>query len=289
VLSNHLEVEPDAMRTRPARINKRLGFESLEQRALLSGARIEPVHERAAALLAHVEERKITDSSAGEPAILSTLIGGNPGHEFAALIEKEVKNLFAVISRFENGLSAYSIPGFTVKSPPNLQPLYTGLPHDSYALQAAGAVALKRKQLELGAIVRGPFTTTPFATDIVFAINRGAGAHIGPAFASRPGITPDELMTVTVGPDGRNNSATLTDLTTGTTTPISAPISVAGPTVRILLPESLLPSKGFALKKYQFAVWTESEANAPIQDVGSFIPENSMIPIGVETNVSATM
>ena len=95
-------------------------------------------------------------------------------------------------------------------------------------------------------------------------------------------------MTVTVGPNGQGNSATLTDLTTGTTMPISVPISVAGPTVRILLPESLLPSEGFPVKKYQFAVWTESEANAPIQDVGSFIPEDSMIPIGVETNMSAT-
>ena len=94
--------------------------------------------------------------------------------------------------------------------------------------------------------MRGPFTTTPFATDIVFAINRGAGARIGPAFASRPGITPDALVTVTVGPYGQGNSATLTDLTTGTTTPISVPISVAGPTVRILLPQSLLPSEGFA-------------------------------------------
>jgi hypothetical protein len=278
------------MRSRhaPKNRNLNLGFEPLEQRALLSVAGVEPVHERVAALLARVDERKITDSSAGETAILSTLIGGNPGHEFAALIEKEVKNLFAVVSRFESGLSAYSIPGFTVKSPPNLQPGYTGLPHDSYALQAGGAVLLKRKQIEFGAIVRGPFTTTPFATDIVFAINRGAGARIGPAFASRPGITPDAIVTVTVGPNGQGNSATLTDLTTGSTMPISVPISVAGPTVRILLPQSLLPSEGFPIKKYQFAVWTESEANAPIQDVGSFIPEDSMIPIGVETNLSPT-
>ena len=255
----------------------------------MSVAGVKPLQQPVAALLARLHEPKITDSSAGETAILSTLIGGNPGHEFAALIEKEVKNLFAVISRFESGLSAYSIPGFTVKSPPNLQPGYTGLPHDSYALQAGGAVLLKRKQIEFGAIVRGPFTTTPFATDIVFAINRGAGARIGPAFASRPGITPDALVTVTVGPDGQGNSATLTDLTTGTTMPISVPIAVAGPTVRILLPESLLPSEGFPIKKYQFAVWTEGQANAPIQDVGSFIPEDSMIPIGVETNVSATL
>jgi hypothetical protein len=279
------------MRSRlaPRKKNMNLGFEPLEQRALLSVAGSEPVHAKPTAIFARLDERRITDSSIGETAILSTLVGGNPGHEFAALIEKEVKNLFGVIGKFESGLSAYSIPGFTVKSPPNLQPGYTGLPHDSYALQAGGAILLKGKKLEFGAIVRGPFTTTPFATDIVFAINRGAGARIGPAFASRPGITPDALVTVTVGPYGQGNSANLTDLTTGTTTPISVPISVAGPTVRILLNQSQLPSEGFSVKKYQFAIWTEGEANAPIQDVGSFIPENSMIPIGVETNANATL
>jgi hypothetical protein len=277
------------VRNRPAVRNKNLGFEPLEERALMSAAGVKPVHEPVAALLAGLDKHKITDASLGETAILNAYFGG-AGHEFIALIEKEIKNPLAVISEFESGARhAYSIPGFTVKSPPNLQSGYTGLPHDSFALNAGGAVLLKGKKIELGAIVRGPFTTTPFATSIVFAIDRGAGGQIGPAFASRPGITPDALVTMTVGPYGRNNSAALTDLTTGTTELLSAPISVAGPTVRILLPANLLPSKGVSIKHYRFAVWTESEPNAPIQDVGSLIPEDSMIPIGTETNVQATL
>jgi hypothetical protein len=156
------------------------------------------------------------------------------------------------------------------------------------ALNVGGAVYLKKKKIELAAIVRGPFTTYPGTTSIVFALDRGAGASLGPAFASRAGITPDALVTVTVGPDGQSNSATLTDLTTKTTVPISDPIKVAGPTVRILLPASLLPSKGRPIKAYQFAVWTETEPGVSISGVGSFLPEDSMVPIGVETNVSAT-
>ena len=157
----------------------------------MSVAGIKPVHQGVAALLARVDDRKIADSSLGETAILNSLIGGNPGHEFATLIQKEVKNLFAVIGEFTSGaLHAYSIPGFTVKSPPNLQPGYTGLSHDSPALQAGGAVLLKRKQIELGAIVQGPFTSTPFTLGIVFAINRGAGSRLDSlsrvAPASRP-------------------------------------------------------------------------------------------------------
>lgn len=277
------------MRSAPIPKKKFLQLEPLEQRALLSVIGANASHSPQPALFAGQDRRTITDASPGETAILNAYFGG-AGHEFIALIEKEIKNPLAVVSGFESGaLSQYSIPGFTVKSPPNLQTGYTGLPHDAYALNAAGAVLLKHKQFELAALVRGPFTTTPFSTIVVFAINRGAGARIGPAFASRPGITPDALVAVTVGPNGMNNTATYTDLTTGTSVPISAPISVAGPTVRILLPESLLPSKGFPVRKYQFAVWTEGEINAPIEDVGSFIPESSMIPIGVETNVNATI
>jgi hypothetical protein len=252
----------------------------------VAGAR--PTREPVAALFARLHQPKITDASPGETAILNAYFGG-AGHEFIALIEKEVKNLRAVIAGFQSGaIKNDSVPGVTIKSPPNLQSLYTGAPHDPLALNAAGAVYLKKKQIELAAIVRGPFTTYPGTTSIVFAINRGAGATIGPAFPSEPGITPDELVTVTVGPYGQSNSATLTDLTTGTTIPISAPIKVDGSTVRILLPASLLPSKGWPIPKYQFAVWTEAQPNAPIQDVGSFIPADAMIPIGVETNMSAT-
>jgi hypothetical protein len=95
---------------------------------------------------------------------------------------------------------------------------------------------------------------------------------------------------VQVGPFGQNNSATITDLTTGSTQAIdSSVIRVAGSTLRVLLNTSQLPSQGFALKQYTFAVWTETQPNAPIQDVGSFVPEASMIPIGIETDVKPTM
>ena len=63
-------------------------------------------------------------------------------------------------------------------------------------------------------------------------------------------------------------------------------IQVKGPVVRLLVSAKQLPSKGFKLQNYKFAVYTQLFANAPYEDTGSFLPENSMIPIGVETNVS---
>jgi hypothetical protein len=264
-------------------------IESLEGRALLSGLGVARPHGAGAVILARVQEPKFSFNRAGESAVINALLGG-AGHEFAALALKEVRNPFAVATGYADGsITQYIVKGLVVKQI-NLQSGYTGLPHDVLALNIAGGVVLKKKQIELGAIVRGPFTTTPFASEIVFAINRGAGQRLGPYYPSRPGITPDALVTVTVGPYGQNNSATITDLTTGTTQPISSPvISVAGPTVRILLNASQLPSEGFKLNQYTFAVWTATEPNAPIQDVGSFAPEDSMVPIGVETNVGPTL
>jgi hypothetical protein len=269
-----------------------LRLEPLEGRALLSGFAVERPHAAEAALLARLHHRpraSFNFNAAGKSAILNAIVGG-AGHEFVALALKEVRNPMGVAAGFANNtLTQYNVPGIAVKQI-NLQSGYTGAPHDALALNIGGAVALKGKKIELGAIVRGPFTTTPFGTDVVFALNRGDGGHLGPYFASRPGITPDALVTVSIGPYGQNNSATFTDLTTGTTTPISSPvISVVGPTVRILMNTNQLPSEGFPLRKYTFNVWTETQPNAPIGDVGSFVPENSMIPIGIETRARATI
>src|SRR5262249_31489420 len=158
---------------------------------------------------------------------------------------------------------------------------YTGLPHDPLSLNVAGAILLKGKELELGSIVRGPFTTYPGTTYVVFAFNRGAGARLGPTFSERPGIAPDALVIVTVGPYGHSNSATITDLTTGSIQTVSsAAIHVRGPTLRVLVPERLVPSEGLPINRYTFAVWTATQPNSSIQDVGSFVPESAMIPIG---------
>jgi hypothetical protein len=261
--------------------------EPLEGRALLSMTWAETPHHRPGpAILARLHAERINDASAGKAAILSAIFGG-AGHEFVTLAQKEVRNIQAVAAQF--GSSAphqFTAPGLVAKTP-NLQSGYTGLPHDVLSLTVGGAIILKRKEIELAAIVRGPFTTTPFSSEIVFAINRGAGASLGPKFPQRPGITPDALVTVTVGPYGQNNSATVTDLTSGLTSPLNPSlIQVKGPVVRVLVSSNQLPSKGFALKNFRFAIYSQLEHNAGFELTGSFVPENSMIPIGVLTNVA---
>ncbi len=66
-------------------------------------------------------------------------------------------------------------------------------------------------------------------------------------------------------------------------------ISVAGSTVRVLVPAAQLPSEGFALKNFRFAVYTQLAPTTDFSLIGSFVPEYTMIPIGLETNVSPTL
>jgi hypothetical protein len=264
---------------------KKFVLEPLERKTLLSVTGLRPPGRPAVALISRLQQTKFAGASAGQTAILNAIIGG-AGHEFVTLAQREVHNIGAVVAGFKAGtLSQYSVPGLAVKIT-NLQSGFTGQPHDPLSLNAGGALLLKGNTIELAAIVRGPFTTYPGTTSIVFGMNRGGGARLGAAFASRHEITPDLLVTVTVGPFGQSPSATITDLTTRTTSVIASPrIQVVGPVVRILLPGSLLPSERWPIQKYTFAVWTETQPGAGIQDVGSFLPEDAMIPIGVETNV----
>jgi hypothetical protein len=265
--------------------NRNLGFERLEGRALLSMAGMQAPHVSGVALVARRHAPAIAAASPGKIAILNAMAGG-AGHEFITLALREVRNINAVLRGFRSGaITQFTVAGMVFKIP-NLQSGYTGLPHDPLSLTVGGGVLLKGRKIELAAVVRGPFTTYPGTTEIVFAINRGAGARLGPAFAGRPGITPDALVTVTVGPYGRSNSATITDLTTRTTQPLNpSAIQVAGPVVRLLVSTGQLPSEGLSVKKYEFAVWTEIQLDGGFQSVGSFAPEYAMIPIGVETNV----
>ena len=93
----------------------------------------------------------------------------------------------------------------------------------------------------------------------MFAFNRGAGSRLGPTFASVPGITPDALVTLTVGPYGSSASGTITDLTTGASQPIApSSIKIQGPVIRVYLNINQLPSKGWPVQKYRFAFWTQT-------------------------------
>ncbi len=263
-----------------------LEVQSLEDRQLPSGG-LGALKGLAGLVGSMQQPSGITINPGGEAAILSALQGGI-GSEFVKLIHKELHNQSAVLSGFISGkLNSYSIPGIAVATP-SVQPLFTGHFYDQLGPTVAGAVLLKHNVLELGAIMRGPFHD-PSTSYYVFGIDRGAGGRLGPIFPSAPGITPDVVLTLAIGPYGSTASGTLTDLTNGTSQTIApSNISVAGSVVRVYLQASQLPSEGLPISKFRFAFWTQTQQGGDISTVVNFLPSGTMIPIGVEKNVSPT-
>ena len=251
--------------------------EGAESRILLSTA-AHPHISMPTVLVTHTQPAAITTDPGGVAAITSALRGG-AGSEFVRLIRSEVRNVNSVIRGFITGkLTQYIVPGFAVKIP-NFQSLYTGPTYDHLAATVAGAISLKNHQLELAGIMRGPFNEA-VPGYVVFGLDRGAGATVGPRFANLPGITPDMIVTITVAPQGASAAGTITDLTTGAVTSIDpSRIKVAGPTVRVYLDSSQVPSKGLQTAKYRFDMWTQNTLG-DIDTVASFLPESSMIQVG---------
>jgi hypothetical protein len=254
--------------------------ECVEGRTLLSGlhpllsAKLHGVH----AARAHFGPN--LTNSAGAAAILGALHGGL-GSEWVSLIRHETRNLNGVIGGFVSGrLSTYSIPGLVMKTPA-VEPSFRGQPYDQLVVTSAGAMVGRNQMMEFGAIMRGPFHD-PSPTVYVFALNRGAGAGLGPTFASRPGITPDALVELTIEPFGASATGRVVDLADGSTQAIApSSIRIAGPTLRVFLNASQLPSMGFSLRSYQFAFWAQTRPGNDITTVASFAPESSMIRIGL--------
>jgi hypothetical protein len=263
-----------------SRFVRRPALDALEERALLSASSVleSPVR---SALIQGVETSAIKTVPAGVAGILSALRGG-AGSEFVRLIRKEVPNPLALVAQFESGArTEASIHGIVVRVATILS-TFTGAHYDYQAAVAAGVVLVRKHILELGAILRGP-NRSPAPAYYVFGIDRGSGAGLGPRFPERPGITPDALVTITAGTNDANPTGTMTDLRTGAVTNISpAAIRFQGSTLRVFVDPAQLPSTGFPLSQYRFAFWVQSQLNGGFGTVGSFLPDATEIPIGVE-------
>ncbi|WP_165253299.1 hypothetical protein [Paludisphaera soli] len=264
-----------------------MSVEPLEGRQLLSG--LDAVLARAAsarpAFVRNLPSTAVTTNPAAVSAIMGAL-GGGVGSEWASLIRRQIRNPQAVVRQFIAGQSSYSAAGITFRTPGE-QPLFTGRPYDQLLPLAAGAAVFRGDVMEFATILRGEFRN-PDASYYVFAVDRGAGGSLGPAFEARPGITPDALVTIAVGPFGSSATGEVRDLTDGSTRPIDASrIVIRGATLRVFLDASQFPSRGATLNRYRFAMWTQTKPGADIANVASFAPDAAMIPIAALRNVTA--
>ncbi|WZO97837.1 hypothetical protein EP7_004889 [Isosphaeraceae bacterium EP7] len=261
-------------------------LELLEGRTLLNGsqlARVAAAHPAAVTLLT----ASAIKTDPGAAAAITSALRGGIGSEWATLIRKQVRNPLAVVRSFStNQASTYTVNGLTFRTPA-AQPAFTGRAYDQLLPTAAGAAVFKRNVFELAAVMRGEFRN-PETSYYVFALDRGAGARLGPTFASRPGITPDALVTITVGPYGSSASGTIRDLSDGSTQSIDpARIKIQGATLRVFLDTGQVPSRGAALAQYRFSMWTQTQPGSDLANVAGFAPDSTMVRIAVLKNVAA--
>ena len=114
----------------------------------------------------------------------------------------------------------------------------------------------------------------------VFGVDRNGQLPTGP-FPDRPNIRFDATVAVKLVP-GHAPTVTVTDLAkkTSTTLPDSA-LRIAGKSVSVTVPGSLLPSTGLAPKQYRYNFWPE-DGLAGSTNIASFAPETHDIRVGVE-------
>ena len=178
----------------------------------------------------------------------------------------------------------------TVHKSPAFYEFYTGPKNRDLNVVSATVRLVPGKMLTLTGVMQGKIDKNPPSTAqqsfYVFGIDRQSPAAMTP-FYQRPGITFDAVVEVSVQTSGL--SASVTDLTTGTTTAIDPRnIHIAGKTVSVTVDPSLLPtpSGGVDLAHSTYNLWPRSDLNfAPQPNHGSsaasFVPEDAMALIGV--------
>jgi hypothetical protein len=139
---------------------------------------------------------------------------------------------------------------------------YTGAHNDNLDILSASAV-FDGSDLVLGATVNGTIGTP--GSLYVFGINRGTGTPrltFGtPSVGS--GILFDAVAVLF--PDGTGRIAILPPAGPPTITDLPGAVAVGGNTISGRFALSLLPSTGFALSDYTFAMWSRLRVN-PLQD-----------------------
>lgn len=213
--------------------------------------------------------------------IADALMGRGPGAEFGSLIRGQIRNVASVISGFASGKTReYTTPGIAVRLP-NVQENFQYQHYDHVKLTAAGVVLQRDGRFQMGAVVQGPYDEN-LTSQVIFGIDRGAGKRLGPLYPQRPKITPDALVELTIGPYGQSASGQIRDLTTGAVTPIDPQnIIVAGATVRVFINPAQLPGQGNSTKNFKFSTWTRHGTTGGIESIGSFVPDKTMIAVGV--------
>ena len=249
------------MKTRNTRPS--LTFETLEGKALLSQMAYTPSMGSGAA----IELRARADDHGNH--------GGGDDH--------------GQLSRPGEHGHVFGVSGFVFKAP-KFYEFYTGPKNADLNVVAASAQLVPNRSLTLMGVMAGRIVKNPTTTDqqsfYVFGIDRHSPNAVTPFF-QRPGITFDAVVVVSVQTTG--TTASVTDLTTGKSTPLDpSAVHISGRQVSVTVDPSLLPTPagGVDLAHSSFNLWPRNSLSNAVQPnhgstVASFAPENAVARIGV--------
>lgn len=162
-------------------------------------------------------------------------------------------------------------------------PSFTGPQNGDFEI-VSGEATLTGSNFVFNASFNAPIGTTQ-GVFYVWGVDRGL--NIAPFGSFRPGILFDAV--VVSAPTLNQNF--VFDLTTMVATPLTAnEVDVSGNSLKLIVPVSLLPSKGFALSDYLVSLWTRDGLNsADNTQIAEFAPSDSVVGVKVPEPITIAL
>jgi PEP-CTERM motif len=154
-------------------------------------------------------------------------------------------------------------------------PTYAGPQNGDFNI-TSGEAFLHNGTFEFDAAFSDPIGTTN-GVFYVWGIDRGL--NLAPFGANRPGVLFDSVV---ISAPSLNESFVL-DLVSNQMTPLTGTaVDVSGNTLKLFVPDSLLPSEGFSDSHYLVNLWTRDGLNsADFTQIAEFAPSNSDVGVTV--------
>jgi hypothetical protein len=177
-----------------------------------------------------------------------------------------------------------SIVGSRVLKAPMFNSAYTGPKLADLDAVAADATISPQQEFQFTGKVLLPINVTQTA-NYSFLVNRG-GVHFPGPIEGRPGIAFNAIVDVTTGSEGITGTVSLLNSQyqeISTTTLPASSVQIAGETVQVTVPSSLLPSSAPPSahprsQRESYAFSTSVPGNSE-SDVAGFVPEYTMLMI----------
>ena len=166
----------------------------------------------------------------------------------------------------------------TVVKTPKFYEDYVGPRLAQLNVVSATGTLLRDGNFRFLGVTQGTINPNVRATYVV-GVDRSGKLPTG-SFPDRPNIRFDATVAIKIVP-GKSPTVVVTDIAnkTSTTVPNSA-LQIAGRSIQVVIPGSLLPSTGLPPSQFRFNYWPENPDPALTEPIASFTPEFNDAQVG---------